>query len=232
MSEDKALFYSSVADKFDELMNPYDLCRRLQVVFDELFLLSEVAGKTLLDVGCGTGWFSQEALKRGARVVSLDISCHIILQARQRVSAKYTAASALCLPLSNGSFDLVVSSEVIEHTPEPRQAVKEMARVLKPGGILAMTCPNRAWKWLIDMSVLLRARPFRGYENFPGFDELEEFIQDSGLLVEQHFGLHPWPFQIKPLWRWSTTLDHKFGKKGWGRVMLNQAVRARKAADT
>ena len=74
---DRRLFYETIASKFDSLMNPYDLERRLSIVFDEM-LPRNLAGLRTLDLGCGSGWFSQRALERGAQVTSLDISLSLV----------------------------------------------------------------------------------------------------------------------------------------------------------
>jgi len=223
----KSLFYSAIADEFDTLVNPYDLSRRLEVIFDEL-LVEDITGKALLDMGCATGWFSKKAAECGANVTSLDISQELILFARQHVPTAYIVGSALSLPFSDVAFDIVISSDVIEHTPNPRQAVLEMGRVLKSGGILALICPNQKWNWLVHLASQLRCRPFQGHENFPGFDELED-LRKSGLVRNRHFVFHPWPFQLEPLWGWSFQVDRQFGNGIWGRFMLNQAVRVSKS---
>ena len=74
----KLYFYDTIADRFDELVNAYDLRRRLEIVFDELLGPGDLTGRTVLDVGCGSGWFSREAARRGARVTSLDIALRLL----------------------------------------------------------------------------------------------------------------------------------------------------------
>ena len=66
-------FYDTIAGEFDALMNPYDLGRRLEVVFEDLLGGRTLTGFSVLDVGCGTGSFTLAAIGRGARVTSLDI---------------------------------------------------------------------------------------------------------------------------------------------------------------
>lgn len=227
-SDDKALFYSTIADHFDRLMDPYDLSRRLEVVFD-LLLPEDIAGRSLLDVGCGTGWFSRRAFERGARVTSLDISHALVEKALNRTpSVCPVVGSALVLPFASGSFDLVVSSEVIEHTSRPNVAVQEMSRVLNRTGLLVLTCPNKLWKWPVVIAGIIHVRPFGGYENFPGYDELRRFATESGLVVERQAGFHPWPFQLRRLNPLSKQVDQRFGDSWPGRLFINQGIRCSK----
>ena len=123
---------------------------------------------------------------------------------------------------------MVVSSEMIEHTTSPVTAVGEMARVLRPGGRLALTCPNKVWLWLVRLATTVKLRPFDGYENFPSFPELERFASGNGLRIRSHIGLHPWPFQFRLLCGLSRWVDMRYGAGPWSRVMINQAILADK----
>ncbi len=112
------------------------------------------AGDRLLDLGCGFGRHTFEALLRGAHVVSCD-------QARPELAAiRYTAAAmqtdslldagllreqiqgdGISLPFADESFDKVIASEVLEHVPDDIAAFDELMRVLRPGGSVAVTVP-------------------------------------------------------------------------------------------
>jgi 2-polyprenyl-6-hydroxyphenyl methylase/3-demethylubiquinone-9 3-methyltransferase len=225
---DPRLFYESIATDFDALMNPYDLARRLSIVFDEL-LPRELAGWQTLDLGCGTGWFSYEARQRGAHVISLDVSPSLTTLTRTRAQSQPVVGDGMYLPFTSHSFDLVIASEVIEHFSQPSLGLQEIARVLKPGGWLVLTTPNRRWLWLVNLATRLRLRPFEGYENFLGFNELEQLLIANGMQVESHRGFHPWPFQLKWLQRFSRFIDTSQGQGKWGAWMINQVVRARKS---
>ncbi len=225
--KDPRFFFESIADRFDDLHNWYDLERRLAVIFDEM-LTEQIAGERMLDLGCGSGWFSRRAVERGASLISLDIS-----ESLARITSKSTGTDGVTgegglLPFSPQSFDIVVSSEVLEHMDEPERGIKEVERVLKPGGVFVMTTPNRRWLWLVNLATRLKLRPYEGYENFLGFTELRLIMADAGLNVEQHFGFHPWPFQITFMQRLSTRVDQRFGRGLWGRYMINQAIFARR----
>ncbi len=112
-------------------------------------------GDRLLDLGCGTGRHAFEALRRGARVVALDLGREDLLQARDWMAAIAAAGEAppaaaglavqgdaLRLPFPDGAFDRVIVSEVLEHIPDDVAAIREVQRVLRPGGTLAVTVPR------------------------------------------------------------------------------------------
>lgn len=126
----------------------------LTVDFDRLGV---GAGTKVIDVGCGAGRHTFEAFRRGADVIGFDQSASDlndvdeILQAMKEqgeapASAKGEAVKgdALDLPYADGTFDVVIASEILEHVPQDDRAIAELVRVLKPGGQLAITVP----RWL------------------------------------------------------------------------------------
>ncbi|MEJ7764117.1 MAG: class I SAM-dependent methyltransferase [Acidimicrobiales bacterium] len=116
------------------------------------------AGELLLDLGAGAGRHAYGAFERGARVVALDRSeadakdCAAFLAAMVEKSGCGEAASmagdALSLPFADATFDRVICAEVLEHVPDDRTAMAEIARVLKPRGTAAVTVP-RFWPELV-----------------------------------------------------------------------------------
>jgi ubiquinone/menaquinone biosynthesis C-methylase UbiE len=99
-------------------------------------------GKSWLDVGCGNGAFTEEICKNAApsAVIGVDPSEGQLAFARTRPGtpgAKYQLSDATPLPFDNASFDLTDMALVIAFVPDPALAVAEMARVTKPGGIVA-----------------------------------------------------------------------------------------------
>jgi SAM-dependent methyltransferase len=103
---------------------------------------AELAGKTILDAGCGAGRFMEIALEAGARVIGVDLSEAIY--ASRKTVARFPAdryllvrADLFDLPLAHGAFDGVYSLGVLQHTPDPLGAVGRLARHLAPGGRLA-----------------------------------------------------------------------------------------------
>ena len=115
-------------------------------------------GELLLDLGAGGGRHAYGAFERGARVVALDRSesdakdCAAFLTAlvdeKQSGEAASMVGDALRLPFPDATFDRVICAEVLEHVPDDRAAMAEIARVLRPGGTAAVTVP-RFWPELV-----------------------------------------------------------------------------------
>jgi SAM-dependent methyltransferase len=112
-------------------------------------------GMRVLDLGCGEGRHSFEAYRRGAAVVALDLNARDLATTRDWCAAMDLAgeapagatASAICadllrLPFPDNSFDRVIASEVLEHVPDDATAMTELTRVLRPGGLAAVTVPR------------------------------------------------------------------------------------------
>lgn len=114
-----------------------DLERRLL-----LRMAGDLQGRAVLDVGCGDGTLTLALARGGAAcVIGCDIDRRMIAHAvaraaRQQHAVQYTIADALRLPFADRSFDMVTMVTVLAFIADAEGAVEEMARVLKPGGIL------------------------------------------------------------------------------------------------
>ncbi|RLT36239.1 MAG: class I SAM-dependent methyltransferase [Chloroflexi bacterium] len=103
------------------------------------------ATRRILDVGAGTGATSQ-ALRKYGRVMAVDLSTEATIVARRRgLDVARMDAGNLAFP--DASFDVVVVLDVIEHLEDDAAAVRELRRVLKPGGVLLATVPAYKWLW-------------------------------------------------------------------------------------
>lgn len=98
----------------------------------------------ILENGCGVGMYVQHLAPFGGTVIGLEYDCERAAEAREN-SPHIVNAAGESLPLPSDSFDLVLSHEVIEHVQADRAAIREIVRVLKPGGRLALFCPNRGY---------------------------------------------------------------------------------------
>jgi ubiquinone/menaquinone biosynthesis C-methylase UbiE len=98
------------------------------------------SGARLLDVATGTGLVAREALRRGARAVGLDFSSSMTRLARAAVPGlQVVQGDAVALPFSPGAFDAAVTNFGLLHFAHPERAVKELARVTRRGGRVALT---------------------------------------------------------------------------------------------
>jgi ubiquinone/menaquinone biosynthesis C-methylase UbiE len=109
------------------------------------YLLPELReGQALLDVGCGPGTITVDLARRVApgRCVGIDRASEVLAQAREHASAQqveiaFQTADVYGLPFADGSFDVVHVHQVLQHLTDPVRALRELRRVLRPGGVLA-----------------------------------------------------------------------------------------------
>jgi len=113
-----------------------------------LDLIARAAGDrirgTVLENGCGVGMYVEKLAGFGSRVIGLEYDFERAAEARVR-SMEILNAAGEFIPFPSGTFDLILSHEVIEHVQDDRAAVGEMLRVLKPGGRAVIFCPNRGY---------------------------------------------------------------------------------------
>ena len=162
-------------------------------------------GDRLLDLGCGFGRHAYEGLRRGADVIACDLALEELAkvqeiygvmkadgEAPQGAAATVTCADATRLPFPDGSFDRIIASEVLEHIPEDAVAMNELARVLRPGGSIAVTVPARlaesiCWK-LSDDYYAPKAEG--GHVRIYRRSELESRLEQAGLTPWGHHQAH------------------------------------------
>jgi SAM-dependent methyltransferase len=106
------------------------------------FPLSELNGKLVLDIGCGTGRFAEIALQNGATVVGVDLSLAVDAAYKNigtHPRMHIVQADVFKLPLARDAFDVIYSLGVLHHTPDCRKAFEQLPRHLKPAGKVVIT---------------------------------------------------------------------------------------------
>ena len=98
-------------------------------------------GPRVLNAGAGTGSFSLRLAENGFDVTSVDASSAAVEVLRRRVPGEVAQADVTTLPFADAAFDAAVLGEVLEHVEDDRGALEEVARVLRPGGVLAVSVP-------------------------------------------------------------------------------------------
>jgi len=157
----------------------------------------------VLDLGCGGGRHAYEAYRRGAHVVAFDLdpaelgpvtgmfgAMRAAGEAGDGAGAAAVSGDATAMPFGDGTFDRVIAAEVLEHVPDDQRAIDELARVLRPGGLAAVTVPA----WLPERICWALSRE---YHQVPGGHvriytrvELEAKLARAGLRVGWHHHAH------------------------------------------
>ena len=160
-------------------------------------------GDRVLDLGCGGGRHAFEAYKRGAAVVAFDANHGELRQvsdvaaairasgeAPARAHARMVGGDATAMPFGDGVFDRVIAAEVLEHVPGDQRALAEIARVLRPDGLLAVTVPAWLPEWICwRLSADYHTTP-GGHVRIYTRLELEAKLRAAGLVVGAHHHAH------------------------------------------
>ncbi|MET0821906.1 MAG: class I SAM-dependent methyltransferase [Aeromicrobium sp.] len=172
----------------------------LTVDFDRL----RVGRRTrFIDVGAGAGRHSYEALRRGADVTAFDMDevelkgVDDMFGAMAEVgevppggTGTVQVGTILDMPYDDGSFDVVLASEILEHVPEIDQAVAELVRITAPGGILAITVP----RWLPERICWALSDEYHanegGHIRIFKADELQAMVESHGLTTTHRHHAH------------------------------------------
>jgi demethylmenaquinone methyltransferase / 2-methoxy-6-polyprenyl-1,4-benzoquinol methylase len=224
--ESGALEPDTVRGMFDRIAPVYDVMNRVMTAgLDQRWRKLAVAevvwpGDRVLDACCGTGDLAVEAERRGGRVVGLDFSEMMLERARKKSGAiEWVQGDALELPFADGEFDAVTVGFGVRNLADLEGGLRELARVLRPGGklaILEITRPRgvlrpffRLW---FDVLVPFAGRVLPGGQaytylpasvrRFPGPDDLSALVERAGFeevryrlvgggIVALHVGMRP-----------------------------------------
>ena len=164
-----------------------------------------LAGKKVLDVGCGGGILSEAMAKRGATITGIDmgdapLSVARLHQLESKVSVEYIKSTAEDFAKQHaGQYDVVTCLEMIEHVPDPASVIRACHRLVKPGGHVFLSTINRNLKSyvfaIIGAEYVLKLLP-RGTHDYSKFvkpSELGAWCRETGLDVQDMIGLtyHP-----------------------------------------
>ena len=227
---------------YDQLgQDPYASCfaysrRRLDLLLARL-LPAQPEKKDLLDVGCGTGHHLKALRVRGYHAVGVDGSGAMLAEARGvDRSAPLAQADVTALPFRSASFDAALSVEVHRYLADPLPLLREIGRVLRPGGTCFVTAVP--WLSLNGYPIVNRLLPKR-----PGFSPLRQYFTSVGALREQlvaaglvpvdvhavYWGPLNWVERLAPrrlpgfLRRFEAT-DARVSASGWGRGTANMLL--------
>ena len=142
-----AAVWSSGGDKYNEISRGI-----ADSIEHGVLRLDPRAGERVLDLATGTGWTSRLIARRGATVIGVDIAADLVASARERAKAEgisidYRVGDAENLPFDDGEFDAVISTCGVMFASRPEAAAKELARVTRKGGRIALTT------WLPDSNL-------------------------------------------------------------------------------
>lgn len=161
--------------------------RRHEAAYE--WLLPIVAGLRVLEVGCGEGYGTAMLAGSAASIVGVDYDALTATHAAATYPrAAFVRGNLAALPFADGSFDALVTLQVIEHVWNHREFVAECLRVLRPGGVLVVTTPNRL---TFSPGSDVPLNPFHTKEFTAA--ELAQLLARGGFEVTDVFGLHAGP---------------------------------------
>jgi SAM-dependent methyltransferase len=161
--------------------------RRHEAAYE--FAVPLVAGRDVLEVGCGEGYGTDLLARSAAHVLGVDYDALTVAHARTRYrAATFVRANLAALPVPSQSVDVLVTLQVIEHVWNHGEFVRECLRVLRPGGLLLVTTPNRL---TFSPGLESPVNPFHTKEFTAS--ELIGLVAANGFAVESMLALHAGP---------------------------------------
>ena len=142
-------------------------------------------GDWVCDVACGDGFWTNRIAGKAAGVIGVDYNGERIRWAAKKYGGDHAAfivADAMKLPLRSGSFNKVISVCALEHFQDDREALREMRRVIQPGGILSMSVDSMSLSW-IPKRFLEDHRKRYFVCNYYSIDDLRAKLEDCGFHV-------------------------------------------------
>jgi SAM-dependent methyltransferase len=151
-------------------------------------------GHTVIDVGCGDGGFSGFCARQGAEVLFIDRDQARLTRTEARIKAlparAYRAILSDCdpIPLEDGTGDLMICTEVLEHVPDPVKFLHEVIRVAKPGAKLVITVPDARSEQLVSTTAPPQYFEEPNHIRVFTSEAFDKLVLDAGLEIEsKHF---------------------------------------------
>lgn len=184
-----------------------------------LEVLAPMRGKRVLDAGCGDGTYALGAAERGALVTGVDLSEDMLTVARGRSAARdvkvdWRRGDVMALPFPDASFDLAMAITLLCLVPDPRGAVRELARVLVPGGRLVIGDLHRWSLWAMQRRIRgWLGNPFWRGANFWTATALRDLLANANLKPGRTRGVAYYP-PLGPLARIMEPVDPLLARLG------------------
>jgi ubiquinone/menaquinone biosynthesis C-methylase UbiE len=161
--------------KDDDILTPWHLFVK------ENLQDQDILDRVILEIGCGRGGFSNYLAQRvpsAKKIIAADYSDAAITIAKEKYKSSqidWRQQNIMAIDFTDNYFDTIVSCETIEHVTDPRKALFELYRVLKPGGTLFLTCPSYfnlfgvwcLYRWMIGKPFAEGGQPYVNYILFP-----------------------------------------------------------------
>ena len=201
-------YFESRAATWDDRYRHDDAIYRRIARFEDALHRRAIRGGAVLDLGCGSGRITRSLASRGFSMTGADVSKHMLDQAKSEPDGdrvrwvQQDHDRPFPLPLGDREFDAVISSSVLEYVSNPKEALEEMARLLKPGGRVFFTVPDprhrkrvrerrqQALLRFAPVRSLLRLTPARNYALYLELsatrlplDRWASLVRGSGLAV-------------------------------------------------
>ncbi len=162
------VFFRNIDRKVMKWMSPWAHTR--YPLLSNLVDYPSLKGKKVLDIACGTGWSTEQFVRAGADVTAIDLTPKAVELTKKRLAlyglqANVLEADAENLPFEDATFDYVMAWGCLMHTPDTEKAIREVHRVLKPGGTGGAMMYNKSsihWWWGIWFGKgILRGKRFK-----------------------------------------------------------------------
>lgn len=188
--------------------------------------LAGLAGKRVLDIGCGGGILSDSMARKGANVTGIDLSVKALRVAQLHAleagtaNVNYQEISAEAMALEQpGEFDVVTCMEMLEHVPDPASVVRACSTLVKPGGWVFFSTLNRNAKAFLfavlgaEYVLQLLPKGTHEYAKFIRPSELASYCRAAGLELDQTRGMEYNPFTQRYWLSGDTSVNYLFATR-------------------